>query len=269
MTFHACGKRAATVQASGLVMMGEECQIFFFLIHYHPLKPAPDQTHIHRLGCTRAPAPEQISLPAAVGSSLYLGRKPWARGSLHPTASCCRLPLLPASASRFIFTLPPCPGASLYQHCCASIAVPASLVPASLCQHPWLTCSSARVTLSPPEPQAPQKQPLMPRVHTRDAGHAWKRAVLPWRITKIVFFKDESVLKCQTNFPYYLPGHSLPGSFGRQKRNIAFPPRWCGVLLPITHESPQLPPRHSQQSSPPPTPVPRNTSRHNREVTGA
>lgn len=65
VNFHSCGKWAATVQASGVVMMGEECQIFFFLIHYHPLKSSPDQTHIHRFGCTRASAFSEPSLPAA------------------------------------------------------------------------------------------------------------------------------------------------------------------------------------------------------------
>lgn len=90
--------------------------------------------------------------------------------------------------------------ASLCQHHCASISSASIPVPASLCQHPWLTCSSIRVTLSPPKPQAPQKQPLMPRVRSRDAGHAGKRAVLPWRVTKIFFSKMKACSSVKQTF---------------------------------------------------------------------
>lgn len=107
VNFHSCGKWAATVQASGLVMMGEECQIFFFLIHYHPSKSSPDQTHIHRFGCTM-PSESRPSLPARHAglrpgrNQCLTHREHWAPsipvGSLHPTASLhpCRSPLDPS-----------------------------------------------------------------------------------------------------------------------------------------------------------------------------
>lgn len=229
VNFHSCGKWAATVQASGLVMMGEECQIFFFLIHYHPSKSSPDQTHIHRFGCTLL-SESRPSLPARhtglrPGRDQCLTRRErWAPsiplGSLHPIG-------FPPS-----HRIPP------------SQQVPS--VPPASPNHPWQRGAPGRRGLGRP--------PTFPR--------------------------DESTLKCQTNFLNYLSGCFLPGaledrggtlhspnagtvrSCGRE-RGAARAPAGSTLCAPVLSVS-----QHSPWPWPQPGTSPRNAA-ENKEVTGA
>lgn len=208
MTFHSCGKWAATVQASGLVMMGEECQVFFFLIHYHPLKPSPDQTHIHRLGCTGEDPLQPSRLLGVHGTCEKT--PPSSRGSLHPPTPHCLLLL--ASSRCLIFTLLPFLGASLHLHLFVCIPAPASLchhlcdcIPADLWARRDHTVPSRALSIPKAAPGMVPRACALGRLPCREAGGAALEGHQD-------FSEDESVLKCQTNFPNYLSGHFLPSA---------------------------------------------------------
>lgn len=227
VNFHSCGKWAATVQASGLVMMGEECQIFFFLIHYHPSKSSPDQTHIHRFGCTML----SESRPS----------RPARHAGLRPGRNQCL---------------------THREHWAPSIPLGSSISLGSL--HPTASLHPSRSPLDP-SPNHPSQ---------RGAPGRCSFGRPP------TFPRDESTLKCQTNFLNYLSGCFLPGVLEdrggtlhspnagtvwscRRERGAARAPAGSALCAPVLSVS-----QHSPWPWPQPGTSPRNAA-ENKEVTGA
>lgn len=289
MTFHSCGKWAATIQASGLVMMGEECQVFFFLIHYHPLKPSPDQTHIHRLGCT-GEDPSQTSW--LLGAHGTCGENPALIQGLPPSPCPFLSPSAASQLQTFNFHVTTfgrsiSAPASLYLHPCACIPVPASLchhlcacIPADLWARRDRTVPSRALSIPKTATGLVPRACALGRLPCREAGGAALEGHQD-------FSEDESVLKCQTNFPNYLSGHFLPsaledggGTFHslcagveqgcvRSRELPAAPAAQPRFFLPdIIPESPRVLPWHHPLGFPLPA-APANLSQHNRGLPGA
>lgn len=128
---------------------------------------------------------------------------PSSRSSLRPPAPSCLLLL--ASSRYLFFTLLPLLGASLHLH------------PVSLCHH---LCDCIPADLwARRDHTVPSRALSIPKAATGLVPRACALGRLPCREAGGAaledhqdFSEDESVLKCQTNFPNYLSGHFLPSA---------------------------------------------------------